>query len=121
MVRFEDRHAVRKLLRVLGFLFPREIQDPVEIPRNDGVFGGSGLHFIQTVQFFKTLFFHLFGKPFGEDPDAVFVLFLSVVAQFRMNGFELFAQEIILLRAVDILTDGGSDLLFDFGDFQLVV
>lgn len=121
MVGFENGDAIGQLFRVLRLLLPGQIENPVQIPGNHRIFGGGRLHFIQPVQFFEALFLHFLGQALGEDLCAVFVLLFPVVAQFAVNGLELLAQEIILLRAVDVLTDGGGDFLFDFGDLQLVV
>ena len=121
MIGIQHFHAVGKFLRVLRLLSPRQIENPVEIPRNHRVFGRGGLHFIQPVQLFEALLLHLFGQLLRKNFLAVFVLFLAVVPELRMNGFELLAQKIILLRTVDVLADGGSNFLFDLCDFQLVV
>ena len=53
---------------------------------------------------------------FGEG-----VALLLVVAQLRVDGFELFAQEIFLLVFIDAAAHRGADFAFELGDLQLVV
>ena len=121
MVGVEHLHAVGKLFGVRRFLVPGQVEYPVEIPRNHRIFGRGGLHFVETVKLLEALRLDLPGQFFGEDFCTVLVLLLAVVPQLRMDRFQLLAQEVILLRAVDILPNGGSDLLFDFGNLQLVI
>ncbi len=121
MVGVEHRLHVGKFFGILGSVAPGKIHDPIEIIPNDGIFGRSRLGLVQPHKFLLRFLLHRWGQSFGKQFLAQFDAFLHVVAQFGMNGFELFAQEIFLLRFVDILSHALRDFSLQTRNFQFVV
>ena len=99
---------------VLGFLFPRQVQNPVEVIARDRVFGGGGRRQLQALQFQQRGLAGFVGHRrlvdfFAQRPGFAAAGF--AFAQFALNGAQLFAQEKVALR----LGDGRRNVVLNFG------
>ena len=97
---------------VLGFFPPRQIQNPLNICLADGCFRTSRRHAAHPVQFLfafgprffiQRRFFHPFAQIGG--------IRVIPVAQFILDGFDLFPQIVILLVLFHLFADPCLDLL----------
>ncbi len=110
----EDALGFGEVNLVLGLLQPRQVDDPVEVMAGEAVFGHGGGHLREALQFLHGDFAG-FGREFGfldafaEGFD--FGVALLGVAEFALDGVELFAQEEVALR----FGEGGGDFGLDFG------
>ena len=114
MLLVEDALGVGQIDFVLGFLLPRQAQNPVEVIAGDGVFGRRRGHLLEPLQLLRGDFLG-FGRHGGLlDFLAQRLDFAGVgigFAQFALDGAHLFAQEEIALR----FGDGSGDVGLDFG------
>ena len=121
MIVVEDLLDVRKRLGVLRLLRPRKVDEPVRIVAQHGVLGRRGRHLVHAGELRHRLLLHLFGQVLCEQFFAQAGVLLDVVSELRVNGLELFAEIVFLLRLVDVLPDVLGDLALEAGDLQLVV
>ena len=99
---------------VVGLLFPRQAQNPVEVIARNGVFGGGGRRLLEPFQFLHRGLARLVGHRRLLDLAAQRLDFIRArvgFAQFALNGPHLLAQKKVALG----LGNGRGDVALDFG------
>ena len=93
----ENFFDVRERSGILRLLRPRKVDEPVRIVAQHGVFGRGSGHLVHAGKLGHRLFLHLFGKVLCKQLFAQAGVLFDVVAELRVDGFELFAKVIFLL------------------------
>ncbi len=98
----------------LGSLLPRHRQQPIEIIAAHGRFGGHRRHQFEPLELLDGFFAYFLAHSGGVDFFLELVnLVLFAAAEFLLNGFQLFIQVILFLRALHLTLHAGVDVAVD--------
>ncbi len=119
VVGVQHRPRARDVVRVLGALVPRQLQDGVQPGTDPGALGRLVGGALQLVDLLEGRLADLLGQVCRLDPGAVVALLVGRVAvqlgQLLADGLQLLAQQELLLllgdALLDVLADGVVDLL----------
>ena len=124
MIRIENGLCRRNILLQLGLLAPRQAEQNIQIVAHHGRFGRHWRHRLQLLDFGRRLGARVLGQPHAVDLvlkllNLVAVAFLALIAEFALNGLQLFIQIIFALRLLHLPLHAAADLLFHLEDAKL--
>ena len=115
----EDFFCGQNVANFLGFFLPGYSQQPIKIIAADGRLRGHGRHQFQALQLLDGLFVNFLGHAGGIDFLLQLVDFaFFAAAQFLLDGFELFVEVILFLRALHLALHAGIDVAIDVQLFE---
>ncbi len=121
MIQVENLLRLGDVHFAAGGLGPRQYRQPLDVVARERVVGGHGRHPRKPVELLGSLLLHLCRHACGFDllPQLLDILLALVqLADFLLDGLQLFAQVVIALRLLHLVLDFGLDLvaqLLDFG------
>ena len=121
MIQVENLLRLGDVHFAAGRLGPRQHRQPLDVIARERVVGGHGRHPREPVELLGGFLLHLGRHACGFDllPQLLDILLALVqLADFLLDGFQLFAQVVIALRLLHLVLDFGLDLvaqLLDFG------
>jgi hypothetical protein len=105
-----------------GRLGPGDVEDPVEVGADDGVFGGADLHRAEALELLLRDLLGLRREVRLGDAilEAVEIALVAVVlAELLLDGLELLAEDVFSLVFAHLLLDLGVDALAHLEDLEL--
>ena len=120
VVAFEHFFRIRQVVIDLGFLFPWQVDQGVDVVAHDGGFGRHRRHqleFFQLVGGFVERFLrHLGRSDFFLQLVEVGAIF--ALAQFFLDRLDLLVQVVLALRLFHLALDAAADALFHLQDVE---
>src|SRR5215207_590619 len=120
MVRIQDALGFNEIQLVFARFSPRERQDGVEIRPDDSCFSGNPWHPFKAADLLEHPILNFSGhaavRNFGSDLVKLAPVF---AAELVMDSLELFAEVVLALVAVNLISDAVFDAPFERRDFDL--
>ncbi len=111
VVAVEDGPGLVEVEPVFGSLLPRDVEHGVEPGPDPGVLGRLFAHLLETIDLLADRGCDVLGQLASVELAAVVVGDVGVLAQLLLDGGELLAEDVLALRAVDLLGGLVSHLL----------